>query len=115
MKKVEKKSPVVDATPFALTLDMEKYLGQLTDWEMSEEQKRQLIRALWDLLVSCAEIGLKIHPLQTTKSTCGQLSYSSSKPALTAPNKLYLDDLILPEELAYSGSDASSEKELIEG
>ena len=111
MKKIEQKSPVLDATPLALTLDMEKYLGQLTDWEISEEQKRQFIRALWGLLVSCAKIGLKIHPLQKTTRTCGQLFSNSSKPASTAPNRVYLDDLISSEEISHTGSDANSEKE----
>jgi hypothetical protein len=76
----------------ALTLDMEKYLGQLGDWDITEEQKEQFITALWGLLVSFAEIGFEIHPVQQAQNACGQVGNNPPKPALTAPDGLYLED-----------------------
>ena len=83
----------------ALTIDWEKYLGQLEDLEVAEDQKREFIAALWGLLVACAEIGMRVHPLQNIEESgenpCGKLEDNSPKAALTAPSALYLDDLIL--------------------
>lgn len=49
----------------ALTLDIQEYLGQLTDWDISESQKREFIVAFWNLLATIAEFNLGIHPAQT--------------------------------------------------
>lgn len=83
-----------EVTPprLALTLDMEKYLGQLEDWDISEEQKEQFIAALWSLLVSIAEIGFEIHPVQQAQKPCGKLKNNLPNAALTAPDGLYLND-----------------------
>ncbi|MEM9494974.1 MAG: hypothetical protein AAGA09_03140 [Pseudomonadota bacterium] len=61
-----------------LTLDMEKYLGQLTDWDITEEQKIQFIESLWALLVSFAEVGFEIHPVQSVLES--SQSYAQKTP-----------------------------------
>ncbi|MEM8987303.1 MAG: hypothetical protein AAGC95_11320 [Pseudomonadota bacterium] len=52
------------AHSMALTLDLDKYLGQLEHWDYPDEQKAEFISALWTLLVGFAEIGFEIHPAQ---------------------------------------------------
>ena len=52
-----------------LTLDLEKYLGQLDDWDITEEQKIEFIQTMWALLVSIAEVGFEIHPVQCARKT----------------------------------------------
>ena len=47
-----------------LTLDLEKYLGGLKDWDISEDQKTEFIYTLWNILRNFAEIGFEIHPAQ---------------------------------------------------
>lgn len=53
----------------ALTLDLERYLGQLDDWHISDDQKTEFIASLWGLLLNFAELGYEIHPAQTAQKT----------------------------------------------
>lgn len=52
-----------------LTLDIETYLGQMEDWDITEAEKEDLLIALWGLLISFAEIGFDIHPVQRVLSS----------------------------------------------
>ncbi|MEM0928054.1 MAG: hypothetical protein AAGI89_02060 [Pseudomonadota bacterium] len=61
----------MDQPTRTLTLNTETYLSQVEDWDISEEEKEEYIRVLWNLMVSAAQIGLGIHPVQQILSTCG--------------------------------------------
>lgn len=52
----------------ALTIDYEKYLSQLEEWDVTEDQKREFISALWYLLLAFAELGFDIHPTQAAQN-----------------------------------------------
>lgn len=58
----------MDKQPLALHIDLEKYLGQLEDWDITRSQKEELIQTLWNVLLSFAEIGFEIHPVQRVLS-----------------------------------------------
>ncbi|MEO1242786.1 MAG: hypothetical protein AAFX54_12830 [Pseudomonadota bacterium] len=77
----------------ALTLDMETYLGQLDDWEISESHKREFIVTFWNLLVTFAEIGFEIHPVQLARRVGEKapenLRKTKENPAFEAENMLY--------------------------
>ena len=65
------KSPSKNETknkPLTLHLDMEKYLGQLESWDIPEHQQREFISTLWNLLLTFAEIGFDISPVQQADS-----------------------------------------------
>ena len=64
----------------ALTLDLEKYLAPLKDWDISEDQKTEFIHTLWNLLRNFAEIGFEIHPVQLAEK---QREESTGEPAET--------------------------------
>ena len=53
----------------AVEIDYEKYERYLEDSDLSEEEKRQLIEALWSILVGFVDLGFGIHPVQ---EACGQ-------------------------------------------
>ena len=80
----------------ALTLDLEIYLGQLDDWNISEEQKIEFIISLWNLFLNFAELGFAIHPVQQAmkqgRKPSGNSSESSEKPGICAVDLLYSDD-----------------------
>lgn len=63
-----------------LELDLQKYLGQLADWNIGEAQKEEFIYTLWNLMVSCAEIGLHIHPVQ-------MLEHDNTSPSILSADK----------------------------
>lgn len=47
-----------------VSLDLNKYMGQLDDWDLSDSQKTEFITTFWELLLSFAQIGFQIHPAQ---------------------------------------------------
>ncbi len=52
----------------ALMIDYDKYLSQLEEWDVTEDQKREFISALWYLLLAFAELGFDIHPAQAAQN-----------------------------------------------
>ena len=80
-----------DQTPLTLSIDWEKYLGQLDDWNIPDDQKTEFIAALWELLLNFAELGYEIHPAQDAmkagqKITQKQHKESPEKPLKSAEN-----------------------------
>lgn len=75
-----------------LSIDMEKYLGQIEDWNLSEDQKREFIETLWGLLIAFAELGFGISAAEQAMNACGQVRDSSVKPARVAPDAVYSED-----------------------
>ena len=64
----------VELTPRrALHLDVEAYLERLRgeDWALTDDQRAEVIKALWQILVPFAEMGFAINPVQ---QICGQSS-----------------------------------------
>jgi len=50
-------------------VDVERYQHLLDDPALSEEQKQQIIEALWSIIVNFVELGFGVHPVQ---EACGQ-------------------------------------------
>ena len=91
----------------ALSLDMEKYLGQVEDWNLTEEQKREFIETLWGLLVAFAELGFGISAAEQAMNACGQVRDCSAKPALAVPDAVYSEDGLIADN--YTGRAGASE------
>jgi len=76
-----------------LTLDLEKYLGQLSDWDITETQKIEFISTFWNLLVSFGELGFGIHSVQRAENaaqkTRGKPPKPQEKPTVLADDMLY--------------------------
>lgn len=53
-----------------IEIDIEKYQSYLDDPALSDDQKEQIVHALWALIVSFVEFGFGVHPVQ---QACGQL------------------------------------------
>ncbi|MFQ6550648.1 hypothetical protein AADZ90_022130 [Aestuariibius sp. 2305UL40-4] len=52
-----------------LTLDWDAYLPLLEDEDIPEEQKRELIKTLWLIVVTFVDLGFGI---ETTQTICGE-------------------------------------------
>ncbi|MEM5474816.1 hypothetical protein [Pacificibacter sp. AS14] len=48
---------------------MPEYLPFFEDEDISEDQKREMIEALWSIMVSFVDLGFGIHPVQ---QACGK-------------------------------------------
>ena len=65
--------------PRALTLDAALYEEMLADADLSDDEKRQFLEALWSIIVGFVDLGFEIHPVQlvsghngTSETGCGQ-------------------------------------------
>lgn len=48
----------------ALTIDYDLYATYLEDSDLTDEQKREFINTLWNIMVGFVDLGFGIHPLQ---------------------------------------------------
>lgn len=47
-------------------VDYERYQHYLDNSDLSDEEKQQVIQALWDVIVNFVDLGIGVHPLQQT-------------------------------------------------
>ncbi len=57
-----------ETAPPALTIDWDAYLPFFEDEDISEEDKHELIEALWAIVVGFVDLGFRVHPSQ---QNCG--------------------------------------------
>lgn len=51
-------------------IDVQKYQAYLDNPNIDDDQKEEIVRAVWSIMVSFMELGLGVHPVQ---QACGQL------------------------------------------
>ena len=59
--------PEATNAPPSLTIDWDLYGSYLEDSDLSDEEKRECIQDLWNLVVSFVELGFGVHPIQQAK------------------------------------------------
>lgn len=67
-------------------VDFERYAPLLEDADISEDQKRDLLQALWSIIIGFVDLGFEVDCEQTA---CGQVPENSRKAPLTAPDALH--------------------------
>jgi len=100
----------------ALTIDYEKYAHLLDDPDLSEDQKREFIETIWNIVMMFVDMGFNVHPTQQAQNACGKDQKNHTKTPLSASNALQSRDktrinkftgAASPEyELAAEGSDS---------
>ncbi|ATG48830.1 hypothetical protein CEW89_15390 [Celeribacter ethanolicus] len=58
-----------ETAPPRLTIDWDAYLPFFENEEISDQDKQELIEALWAIVVSFVDLGFGVHPVQ---HVCGQ-------------------------------------------
>ena len=53
-----------DQRPPTTTVDFERYKHLMDDFDMSEEQKREYLQALWNIVSEFVALGWGVHPVQ---------------------------------------------------
>ncbi len=53
-----------------LTIDWELYGEYLEEFDLSDAEQRELIEALWSIVVSFVDLGFNIHPAQLATKDC---------------------------------------------
>lgn len=72
-----------ETAPPSLTIDWDAYLPFFEDEDISEEHKREMIEALWSIMVSFVDLGFGIHPVQ---QACGKDVSLAEMPAADVLN-----------------------------
>lgn len=78
-----------------ITLDYDLYAHYLDDADLSEEQKREFLQTLWNLIVEIMSLGFDIHPVQQAQKPCGKLSKNRKEPPFIEADAVQLNSHIL--------------------
>ena len=87
--------------------DYARYAHHLDGEDMSEDEKRECLGALWDILSEFVQLGFDVHPVQQAGAacTCGKVTQDLPKPANSSRPAVYSGDTQNDknkEELAYA-------------
>ena len=74
-----------------ITFDYERYAHFLDTADLTEDQKREFLQSLWNIIVQFVSMGFGVHPVQQAQNTCGKLTENSLKPPLAGPDQVLLD------------------------
>jgi len=55
-----------------LTIDWDLYREYLKDCDLTDDQKREFIETLWNIMVAFVDLGFGIHPVQQVGYPCEQ-------------------------------------------
>ena len=64
--------------PREIQVDVERYQALLDHPDLSDEQRREILEALWLLVMTFVDLGFSVHPVQ---KACGQVSENGSEGA----------------------------------
>ena len=94
-------------------IDYARYEELLDDPDLTDEQRREFLAALWHILSEFVALGFGVHPLQQAQETCGQNRKSHGDSGILDVDSVYLSHTELKPyfEGAASSSDAGSFEE----
>lgn len=84
------KADAVPSRP-VLEVDVAKYQAYLDDGDLSDEQKQELIEALWSIIVGFVDLGFGVHPVQ---NVCGEVEKSIDESGDQYRDKIYFDNTL---------------------
>lgn len=95
-----------------ITVDYEKYAHFLDTADLTEDQKREFIQTLWNIIVEFVSMGFGVHPVQQAQDACGQNGESPGIPAIPASDQVLLKTDILSKNFSHAAdleTDAAAE------
>lgn len=95
----------------SIQFDPEEYMPLLADEHLSDEQKHELLTALWNIMKEFVWLGFGVHPVQQARIGCGQSQKSPAHAANEAAHALYLEDHFITEHITQTGGKPRSGKE----
>ena len=81
-----------------LTVDYELYAHFLEDSDLTEEQKREFLQAIWNIIVEFVSLGFGVHPVQQAQNACGKLEEDGAKPAIQEQDGIKCSSNVLSNE-----------------
>ena len=75
-----------------ITVDYEKYAHLLDDPDLSEDQKREFLQAVWNIITNFVDLGFGVHPVQLacgeSKNSCGESTKNHAVNTIPQNNAL---------------------------
>jgi hypothetical protein len=93
----------------AITVDFELYAHYLDDDDLTEDQKREILQAIWNIIVEFVSLGFGVHPAQQVEIACGKLFEPAAKNAIPKPDAVEYEDQHLTEKFE-NAADPEMEK-----
>lgn len=94
------------ASGFALTsdqrkpsveIDYERYEQYFEDSDLTDDQKREFIAALWSIIVNFVDLGFGVHPAQQAQEACGKPSAKTEDLHISDDDRVEWDGKLLSE------------------
>tara|TARA_Y100000588_G_C13598666_1_gene646085 strand:- start:145 stop:519 length:375 start_codon:yes stop_codon:yes gene_type:complete len=93
----------------SVTVDYEFYEKYLEESGWTEDQKREFLQILWNIICEFVSLGWGVHPLQQAKETkedCGKPPETEPEPAKTDHSLVHsLDSKFIKKFIAATGSE----------
>ena len=75
-----------------LTIDYALYDRYLEGCDLSGDQKRRFLDAMWSIIVEFVRLGFEVHPAQQAQEACGKSPRKHTEMPSTCRDALPLDD-----------------------
>jgi hypothetical protein len=92
-----------------ITFDYELYAHYMDDEDLTEGEKQEFMRSLWNLVVEFMALGFEIHPVQQAQEACGKLIKSRTNPPISGPDAVDCKGSILATEFNDAASGIAPE------
>ena len=76
-------------TYLKIEVDFDRYAHFLDDSDLSEDQKRELLQTVWNVVCGFVALGFEVHPFQQAKNSCGE--FDSGGPDREDSDPLVID------------------------
>ena len=102
---------VFGVQPQVITVDYDLYAHFLEDADLTEDQKREFLQALWNIIVEFVSLGFGVHPAQQAQLSCGKLPATDAAETSSVSDDLeYSDSPIANEFYKAIGKSVGGEK-----
>ncbi|MEM9375589.1 MAG: hypothetical protein AAGA72_05175 [Pseudomonadota bacterium] len=81
--------------PFSVEVDFERYAPLLDDPNLSEDQKREFLQAVWSIVTAFVDLGFDVGPVKTG---CGKHAETRGNQTVSASSPVYLKHRKLMKE-----------------
>lgn len=83
--------------PNSVEIDFDRYQAILDDPDLSQDQQKQVIVALWSIITAFVQLGFGVHPVQ---QACGQLGTDHELTSISETTDIELKQCRQREEEA---------------
>lgn len=94
----------------AITVDYDLYAHFLDDADLTEDQKREFLQAVWNIIVEFVSLGFGVHPAQQVQNDCGKPPKISLKAPLTKSHAVKCEDQKLAGNFENAADQATEQR-----